>query len=308
MSQNEPLLLFFTQVIFLFLVLLQIEEDGWNQLPVCPQEAAFKARGPRAHQRDHTASELRRNISGCVHSRGGAAQACFHMQVCCAIIKHWTHGVGYSLILSFLFLLSICVRYWHRSLNPRKLVEVKFSHLSRNMTLQRTMKLYRLPDVNTSTWFFSVSNSFSWHDLIWNFVSCHLHALKSTKTPGLRSMERRDIPQVTELLQKYLKRFQLAPSMGEQEVAHWFFPQDNIIDTYVVEVSSFSHAGNNSFQSIPLCKLLLFRSVHRGTGVFWRTSLVSTHCPRLWCTTLFIEAWRLRTLFTMFIPKPHSWT
>ncbi|XP_035162735.1 glycylpeptide N-tetradecanoyltransferase 2 isoform X4 [Callithrix jacchus] len=37
-------------------------------------------------------------------------------------------------------------RYWHRSLNPRKLVEVKFSHLSRNMTLQRTMKLYRLPD------------------------------------------------------------------------------------------------------------------------------------------------------------------
>ncbi|XP_077025448.1 glycylpeptide N-tetradecanoyltransferase 2 isoform X3 [Tamandua tetradactyla] len=40
-------------------------------------------------------------------------------------------------------------RYWHRSLNPRKLVEVKFSHLSRNMTLQRTMKLYRLPDVKT---------------------------------------------------------------------------------------------------------------------------------------------------------------
>ncbi|XP_041649048.1 glycylpeptide N-tetradecanoyltransferase 2 isoform X1 [Cheilinus undulatus] len=98
---------------------------------------------------------------------------------------------------------STC-RYWHRSLNPRKLVEVKFSHLSRNMTLQRTMKLYRLPD--------------------------------STKTPGLRPMEKRDIRQVTELLQKYLRRFQLAPSMGEEEVAHWFLPQDNIIDTYVVEV------------------------------------------------------------------------
>lgn len=60
--------------------------------------------------------------------------------------------------------------------------------------------------------------------------------IKSTKTPGLRPMERRDIPQVTQLLQKYLKRFQLAPTMGEQEVAHWFLPQDNIIDTYVVEV------------------------------------------------------------------------
>lgn len=50
-------------------------------------------------------------------------------------------------------------------------------------------------------------------------------------------MERRDIRQVTELLQKYLKRFQLAPSMTEEEVSHWFLPQDNIIDTYVVEVA-----------------------------------------------------------------------
>lgn len=49
-------------------------------------------------------------------------------------------------------------------------------------------------------------------------------------------MERRDIRQVTELLQKFLKRFQLAPSMTEEEVSHWFLPQDNIIDTYVVEV------------------------------------------------------------------------
>lgn len=39
-------------------------------------------------------------------------------------------------------------RYWHRSLNPKKLIDVKFSHLSRNMTMQRTMKLYRLPEVN----------------------------------------------------------------------------------------------------------------------------------------------------------------
>ncbi|EHB09268.1 Glycylpeptide N-tetradecanoyltransferase 1 [Heterocephalus glaber] len=44
-------------------------------------------------------------------------------------------------------------RYWHRSLNPRKLIEVKFSHLSRNMTMQRTMKLYRLPEASGArTW------------------------------------------------------------------------------------------------------------------------------------------------------------
>lgn len=46
---------------------------------------------------------------------------------------------------------TVCFcRYWHRSLNPRKLIEVKFSHLSRNMTMQRTMKLYRLPEVGAS--------------------------------------------------------------------------------------------------------------------------------------------------------------
>merc|ERR1712071_270036 len=40
---------------------------------------------------------------------------------------------------------STC-RYWHRSLNPKKLIEVKFSQLARNMTMQRTLKLYRLPE------------------------------------------------------------------------------------------------------------------------------------------------------------------
>lgn len=48
---------------------------------------------------------------------------------------------------SFFAVCMYMYRYWHRSLNPRKLIEVKFSHLSRNMTMQRTMKLYRLPEV-----------------------------------------------------------------------------------------------------------------------------------------------------------------
>jgi glycylpeptide N-tetradecanoyltransferase len=39
-------------------------------------------------------------------------------------------------------------RYWHRSLNPKKLIEVKFSHLNQRMTLARTIKLYKLPEVS----------------------------------------------------------------------------------------------------------------------------------------------------------------
>jgi len=61
-------------------------------------------------------------------------------------------------------------RYWHRSLNPKKLIEVKFSQLARNMTMQRTLKLYRLPE--------------------------------ETKTPGFRPLEQKDIKQAYQLLNK----------------------------------------------------------------------------------------------------------
>jgi len=39
-------------------------------------------------------------------------------------------------------------RYYHRSLNPKKLVDVKFSQLGRNQTMQRLIKLMRVPEVS----------------------------------------------------------------------------------------------------------------------------------------------------------------
>lgn len=41
-------------------------------------------------------------------------------------------------------------RYWHRSINPKKLIEVNFSRLQPRMTLARTIKLYKLPDEPTA--------------------------------------------------------------------------------------------------------------------------------------------------------------
>jgi glycylpeptide N-tetradecanoyltransferase len=46
-------------------------------------------------------------------------------------------------------------RYYHRSLNPKKLIEIGFSRLSAKMTLSATIKLYRLPTVRSC--FFLVS-------------------------------------------------------------------------------------------------------------------------------------------------------
>lgn len=94
-------------------------------------------------------------------------------------------------------------RYWHRSLNPKKLIEVKFSHLGKNMTMQRTLKLYRLPS--------------------------------DTATRGFRRLQPEDVDSCHRLLANYLKRFDLAPVFSREQFLHWFLPQDKIIDSYVVE-------------------------------------------------------------------------
>jgi hypothetical protein len=41
-------------------------------------------------------------------------------------------------------------RYYHRSLNPKKLIEIGFSRLQPRMTLARTIKLYKLPAVRAA--------------------------------------------------------------------------------------------------------------------------------------------------------------
>lgn len=49
-------------------------------------------------------------------------------------------------------------------------------------------------------------------------------------------MTKKDVPLVHRLLREYLSQFNLVPVMNQEEVAHWLLPQENIIDTYVVEV------------------------------------------------------------------------
>ncbi|XP_022079971.1 glycylpeptide N-tetradecanoyltransferase 2-like [Acanthaster planci] len=93
-------------------------------------------------------------------------------------------------------------RYWHRSLNPKKLIDVKFSHIGRNMTLQRTIKLYKLPD---------------------------------KPKLDMRPLEPTDIPTCCKLFRSYMMKFSLAPVFNEDEFTHWFTPREGIISTYVLE-------------------------------------------------------------------------
>ena len=70
------------------------------------------------------------------------------------LIKEITRRVNLTGIFQAVYTAGVVIpkplgtcRYWHRSLNPKKLIDVKFSHLGKNMTVQRTVKLYKLPEV-----------------------------------------------------------------------------------------------------------------------------------------------------------------
>ena len=123
-------------------------------------------------------------------------------------------------------------RYWHRSLNPKKLIEVKFSHLGKNMTMQRTLKLYKLPT--------------------------------ETTTSGFRRLKMEDVDQCHKLLGDYLQKFDLAPVFSKEEFVHWFLPQEKIIDSYVVE--NYGNVSGKYFSQIYICsnRILTFgiRSIH----------------------------------------------
>lgn len=94
-------------------------------------------------------------------------------------------------------------QYWHRSLNPKKLIDVGFSRLGARMTMSRTIKLYKLPE--------------------------------STVTPGFRKMQVHDVPAVTRLLKNYLSQFRVAPEFDENDVEHWLLPTEDVLDSFLVE-------------------------------------------------------------------------
>lgn len=135
-------------------------------------------------------------------------------------------------------------RYWHRSLNPRKLIEVKFSHLSRNMTMQRTLKLYKLPD--------------------------------SPKTPGFRQFTPADVSEAYKILNKYLNSLDLAPVFSIEEFKHWFIPRKGIVDSYVVETQG-KITDFVSFYTLP--STVMHHPAHKSLKAAYSFYNVSTVTP-----------------------------
>eukprot|EP00033_Pygsuia_biforma_P002499 GCRY01002769.1.p1 GENE.GCRY01002769.1~~GCRY01002769.1.p1 ORF type:complete len:506 (-),score=115.61 GCRY01002769.1:67-1473(-) len=94
-------------------------------------------------------------------------------------------------------------RYYHRTINTRKLVDVGFTYTTQTKTLHRLEKLNALPE--------------------------------STKIPGFRPLERRDCKQCCHLLKLQVSKNKLAIVYNEADFVHWMLPRDNVISSYVVQ-------------------------------------------------------------------------
>jgi glycylpeptide N-tetradecanoyltransferase len=110
-------------------------------------------------------------------------------------------------------------RYYHRSLNPKKLIEVGFSHLGPRMTMARTIKLYKLPE--------------------------------HPQLAGMREMEEKDVQRVYELVSSYLKKFPLHPEFEKDEIAHWILPREGVVYSFVRENQMGEVTDVCSFYSLP---------------------------------------------------------
>jgi glycylpeptide N-tetradecanoyltransferase len=110
-------------------------------------------------------------------------------------------------------------RYYHRSLNPKKLIDVGFSHLGPRMTMARTIKLYKVPE--------------------------------TPQLPGIREMQPKDVKRVFELVSGHLTQFALHPEFKEDELAHWMLPREGVIFSYVRENSEGLITDVCSFYSLP---------------------------------------------------------
>lgn len=111
-------------------------------------------------------------------------------------------------------------KYYHRSLNPKKLIEVGFSRLQPRMTMARTIKLYSVKS--------------------------------GTSVPGIRPMREDDVSAACKLLEKFLSQFEMYPVLTEEEFRHWYLPREGVVYTYVVENPESNQLTDLvSFYSLP---------------------------------------------------------
>lgn len=116
-------------------------------------------------------------------------------------------------------------RYWHRSLNPKKLIDVKFSHLSSKMTMARTIKLYKLPEVSA---YFGLLFGYKWPPMFpETYRSAPWYSLSEPGNPRLAPAREEGHSICVEVVVRVLEAILVSSSVHEERVwacihAYWW--------------------------------------------------------------------------------------
>lgn len=97
-------------------------------------------------------------------------------------------------------------QYFHRSLNPQKLVEINFSKIGHQF--ERFSKPLDAMKRN--------------------------YALPARQLPRLRPMTREDTEGVTKLLQAHWQTYRVAPAFDVEEAGHWLLPRERVVYSFVI--------------------------------------------------------------------------
>uniref|UniRef100_A0A914Q6N8 Glycylpeptide N-tetradecanoyltransferase n=1 Tax=Panagrolaimus davidi TaxID=227884 RepID=A0A914Q6N8_9BILA len=119
-------------------------------------------------------------------------------------------------------------RYWHRSLNPKKLIETRFSSLKPKMTMEKTIEHYNI-----------------------------------SKAPlqNIIPLQEIHVKSAYKLLMNHLKNYKLYPLFTEAEFKHHLLPRKNVIYSYVLVDEKENVTDLCSFYNLPIT--VLNHSIHK---------------------------------------------
>ncbi|CBQ73040.1 related to NMT1-N-myristoyltransferase [Sporisorium reilianum SRZ2] len=135
-----------------------------------------------------------------------------------------------------------CARYYHRTINARKLTEIGFSAVPHGMTMDTHVKRFELP--------------------------------AKADLPGLREMEVRDVAQVGKLMRRYMRRFDMAPRFSDHEIEHIFLSGRGQPDS--TKTHANGGAGEQKRKGQVTWTYVVENAEHRITDVFAFYSLPSS--------------------------------
>ncbi|KAJ9465044.1 Glycylpeptide N-tetradecanoyltransferase 1 [Diplonema papillatum] len=131
------------------------------------------------------------------------------------LIKEVTRRVNRENIWQAIYTAGILItstiaqcQYWHRSLNPEKLISIGFSRIP------QTFSKFSKPMVQ---------------------VKKHYQLPEKPRIPGIRRMVKKDKGAVRALLEVYLSKFGVHQVYTNDQIVHWLLPRPDVVDTYVVE-------------------------------------------------------------------------